>query len=67
MSIKKYTKKPVTIEALQWTGENVSEIFEFCSMSYRAVINPETGEMGMIISSKASKVNSILVSQIFLY
>ena len=51
MNAKKYTKKPVTIEALQWTGENVSEIFEFCSMSYRSVINPETGEMGMIIQT----------------
>ena len=51
MNAKKYTKKPVTIEALQWTGENVSEIFEFCSMSYRAIINPETSEMGLIIQT----------------
>lgn len=27
--IKKYRKKPVTIEAIQWTGENLSEIVEF--------------------------------------
>ena len=24
--IKKYRKKPVTIEAIQWNGENLSEI-----------------------------------------
>jgi len=28
--IKKYRKKPVEIEALQWTGENRDEIVEFC-------------------------------------
>lgn len=27
--IKKYRKKPVVIEALQWTGDNVVEITEF--------------------------------------
>ena len=26
---KKYRKKPVIIEAIQWTGENLSEIDEF--------------------------------------
>lgn len=28
--IKKYRKKPVVIEAVQWTGENLDEIKEFC-------------------------------------
>ena len=27
--IKKYKKKPVIIEAIQWTGENLSEIDKF--------------------------------------
>lgn len=27
--IKKYRKKPVIIEALQWTGKNLSEIDNF--------------------------------------
>ena len=30
----RYTKKPVTIEAIQWTGKNRSEIFDFCNVSY---------------------------------
>ena len=34
MSVAKYTKKPVTIEALQWTGENRKELFDFCDKSY---------------------------------
>jgi hypothetical protein len=28
---RRYTKKPVEIEALQWTGENTKEIVAFCS------------------------------------
>jgi hypothetical protein len=27
--IKQYRKKPVVIEAVQWTGDNRSEIFDF--------------------------------------
>ena len=29
MTVKKYVKKPVVIEAIQFTGENAFEIFEF--------------------------------------
>ena len=28
--IKKYIKKPVIIEAVQWTDDNISEIKDFC-------------------------------------
>ena len=35
-----YRKKPVVIEAIQWTGDNRKEIFDFCNMSY---INYEIG------------------------
>lgn len=27
--IRKYTKKPVTIEAIQWTGENTDKVLDF--------------------------------------
>lgn len=27
--IKKYRKKPVVIEAIQWTGDNTFDVFEF--------------------------------------
>lgn len=30
----KYRKKPVVIEAIQWTGENLKEILEFANSSY---------------------------------
>lgn len=29
-----YRKKPVVISAVQWTGENRPEIFDFCSLCY---------------------------------
>lgn len=32
MSFKRYTKKPVTIEAVQWTGENIEEIRKFTGL-----------------------------------
>jgi hypothetical protein len=32
--MRKYVKKPVVIEAVQWTGDNRREIFDFCSLSY---------------------------------
>jgi len=30
----KYVKKPVEVEALEWTGENTTEILSFCSDCY---------------------------------
>lgn len=41
--IKEYVKKPVKIQACQWTGFNETEIFEFC------------GDQAEIISTKDSK------------
>ena len=38
--IKKYAKKPLIVEALKWDGNNRSEIFDFCSLSY---VNYEYG------------------------
>lgn len=32
--MSKYRKKPVVIEAVQWTGENVDEILKFCHDAY---------------------------------
>ena len=28
--MKQYRKKPIVIEAIRWTGENVNEIWSFC-------------------------------------
>jgi hypothetical protein len=37
--IQKFRKKPVVIDAVQWTGENLEEIRKFCS-HISPVINP---------------------------
>jgi hypothetical protein len=41
----KYTKKPVTIDAVQWTGKNRTEILNFCTNGYvnysNAKLEPE--------------------------
>lgn len=29
--IRKYQKKPVTVEAVQWNGENREEVLDFCN------------------------------------
>ena len=31
MKVKKYTKKPVTIEAIKWDGTNALDIIKFCN------------------------------------
>lgn len=40
--MKKYRKKPVIIEAVQFTGNNVDEILEFAKDSFN---NPSTSEI----------------------
>lgn len=32
--MRRYTKKPVEIEALQWDGKNKTEILKFCTDGY---------------------------------
>jgi hypothetical protein len=42
----KYRKKPVVIEALQWTGENVNEVLEFVNRADIRITNHmRDGEM----------------------
>jgi hypothetical protein len=36
MKVKAYRKKPVTIHAMQWTGDNFNEIKEFVGESLEA-------------------------------
>lgn len=48
--VKKYVKRPIAIEALQWTGENRREIFDFCSLSY-VNVDFETTEPKLMIQT----------------
>lgn len=36
--MKRYTKKPVTVEVVQWTGSNVSEICKFTGLDVSHLI-----------------------------
>lgn len=40
--MRKYVKKPVEIEALQWKGENVTEMVGFCTACFSYEKNNET-------------------------
>lgn len=41
--MRKYIKRPVEVDAVQWDGNNRDEIFKFCSMSY-VTYNPGSTE-----------------------
>lgn len=32
--MRKYVKRPITIEAVQWTGDNRKDIWDFCTLAY---------------------------------
>ena len=51
--IKKYRKKPIIVEAIQWTGDNFEEIYEFskgnCCLAVdtgKLIIKTLEGDMG---------------------
>lgn len=48
--MRKYRKKPVEIEALQWKGDNLTEVLDFCNKCYAKPI-PGTDHNDLIIST----------------
>ena len=49
--VKKYTKKkPVTVEAVQWTGDNRKDIWDFCTLAYFNT-DFETGDLHLMIQT----------------
>lgn len=51
--IKKFRKKPVTIEAIQWNGENLSEIDKFTQgkvKNHESVLIIPTLEGGLLMT-----------------
>lgn len=51
----KYTKKPVEIEAVQWTGENLLEVLNFCSNCFSYEKN---GQKVLTISTLEGNMNA---------
>ena len=48
--MRKYVKRPVEIEAVQWTGDNRPEIWDFCSLCYFNM-DIESGELKLMIQT----------------
>lgn len=65
--IKKYVKKPVEIEAIQWTGNNLDEIISFVGISNIEInekaIDQEVGELSIITLEGAmhSSINDFII------
>ena len=74
--IKRYKKKPVVIEAIQYTRKNTEECVKFCGKDFicfndnEILIKTLKGQykasLGVITSSKVLKVRFIHVSLIYL-
>lgn len=48
--MRRYVKRPVEVEAVQWTGDNRPEIWDFCSLSYFNT-DMETGKLKLMIQT----------------
>ena len=48
----KYRKKPVVVEAVQWTGENEDEIKKFCGLAAQFTYMPTKGEAFIVTKQK---------------
>jgi len=48
--MRRYVKKPVEVEAVQWTGDNRPEIWDFCSLCYFNT-DIETAELKLMIQT----------------
>jgi hypothetical protein len=48
--MKRYVKKPVVIETVQWKGDNRKEIWDFCTLAY---FNTDfnTGDLKLMIQT----------------
>lgn len=52
----KYRKKPVVIEAVQWTGENQMEIDKFCGMN---AVWSENKKMFLVLTLEGAMLASV--------
>ena len=48
--MRKYVKRPITIEAVQWTGDNRKDIWDFCTLAYFNT-DYETGNLKLNIQT----------------
>ena len=51
MAERKFRKKPVVVEAVEWTGNNVTEIFSFCGSALLSGRFRRDGGWGLTIGT----------------
>ena len=61
--VERYVKRPVVIQALQWTGGNISEVFEFTGFDVSHLIEGELYIRTMEGVHHASKGDYIIKSE----
>ena len=54
--MKKYIKKPIPIEAVQWTGGNRAEILSFCNQARFEYVDPF--EIELVIHTLEGKMTA---------
>lgn len=59
MSVKKYRKKPVEVEAVQWDGKNIKEILRFTGDKGRMVGNHHEVSYLLISTLEGTMVASV--------
>lgn len=57
----KYTKKPVIIEAVQWTGRNIEEIERFAGPNARFNLALSTVEIETLEGTMIAKVDDYII------
>jgi hypothetical protein len=65
--MRRYIKKPIEIEAVQWTGDNRSDLWDFCSLCYFNM-DMESGEFKLVIQtlegSMAASIGDFIIKGI---
>lgn len=57
--VKKYRKKPVEIEAIQWTGDNFCEIRDFCSTINYHLSGGTSSSSGTVLIHDKTKLDIV--------
>jgi hypothetical protein len=57
--MRRYVKKPIIIDAVQWKGDNRTDIWEFCPLSYFNT-DFETGDLRLMIQTLEGSMEASL-------
>lgn len=54
--MKKYRKKPVVIEAVKWTGDNLKEIISFTKGVHKSVSHLSFDDFNILVKNEGLKI-----------